>query len=73
MQLSTLLGYAGDIITAMIGWIGTVIGAIFNPASTGTTDGTWASIAPFLFIGLGITLILTSVGVVRSFIAGRSM
>lgn len=67
MSLTQLLGYATSVINSMIGWVGDVIGAIFN------TNGSWSSIAPFLFIGLGITLILTAVGVVRSFIGGRSM
>lgn len=73
MSLSTLLDNAGDIISAMIGWVGNVIGAIFGVASEGTANGTWSNIAPFLFIGLGITLILTAVGVVRGFIGGRNM
>lgn len=67
MDLSDLLRDAGSVIQSMIGWVGNVIGAIFN------TNGDWHSVSPFLFIGLGITLILTAVGVVRSFVAGRNM
>lgn len=76
MSLSQLLTAAGDIISFMITNIGYVIKAIFNPVVSGGTDtisGSWGSLAPFLFIGLGITLILTAVGVVRSFVAGRNM
>lgn len=72
MTLSQLLGYATDVFNAVLGWVGDVMKAIFNPGS-GATDPNWSSIAPFLFIGLGITVVLTAVGIIRSFVAGRNV
>ena len=72
MTLSTLLGYATDVFNAMLGWVGSVISAIFSPGA-GANDPNWSAIAPFLFIGLGITVLLTAIGIVRSFVGGRNV
>ena len=72
MTLQQLITNATAVFNAMLGWVGDVMTAIFNPGS-GATDPNWSSVAPFLFIGLGITLLLTSVGIIRSFIGGRNV
>lgn len=72
MTLQQLLGFATDVFNAMLGWVGDVMKAIFNPG-TAAGDPNWSSVAPFLFIGLGITVLLTAVGIIRSFIGGRNV
>lgn len=55
----------GNVVSAMVGWVGNVITELFG------TNGSWSTAGEFLFIGVGITILLTAVGIVRSFIYGR--
>lgn len=61
----TILTTIGAVVTQMVTWVGSVITALFGE------NGTWATAGEFLFIGVGITILLTAVGIVRSFVYGR--
>ena len=60
-----MLTKIGAVVTQMTAWVGTVITNLFGE------NGAWADAAEFLFLGVGITILLTAVGIVRSFIYGR--
>lgn len=55
----------GSVFTQMISWVGTIVTNLFGDS------GSWSDLATFLYIGVGITILLTAVGVVRSFVYGR--
>lgn len=61
----SILTTIGNVVTQMVTWVGTVITALFGE------NGTWSTAGDFLFIGVGITILLTAVGIVRSFVYGR--
>lgn len=63
--MAAMLTTIGSVVTQMVTWVGNVISSLFG------TDGVWADVAPFLYIGTGITILLTAVGIVRSFVYGR--
>jgi len=63
--MSTILTTIGNVVTQMVTWVGSVITALFG------AEGTWSQAGDFLFIGVGITILLTAVGIVRSFVYGR--
>ena len=59
-----------DGFSAIIGFVGEVISAIFGTASEGTTAGSWAEIQTLIGIGVGIFLVRVSVGVIKSLVQG---
>lgn len=57
--------------SAIVGFVGDVISAIFGTAGTqGTVAGSWAEIQPVIGIGVGIFLVGVSVRVIKSLIQG---
>lgn len=70
--MNTMITTLGTTIGKIIGWCGDVIGALF-----GTVDpdkpwlASWASIMPFIYLGIAVTLVFTGVHVVKSFTFGR--
>lgn len=57
--------------SAIIGFVGDVISAIFGTASdTGGVSGSWSEIQTLIGIGVGIFLVRVSVGVVKSLVQG---
>ena len=59
-----------DGFSAIIGFVGEVISAIFGTASADTTAGSWAEIQTLIGIGVGIFLVRVSVGVIKSLVQG---
>lgn len=51
-------------LTTVIGWIGSVIDAVFS------TDGELAELAPLFAIGISISAILLGVKIIKSFVWG---
>lgn len=57
--------------SAIIGFVGDVISAIFGTASEGdSVAGSWSEIQTLIGIGVGIFLVRVSVGVVKSLVQG---
>lgn len=57
--------------SAIIGFVGDVISAIFGTASdNGGVAGSWSEIQTLIGIGVGIFLVRVSVGVVKSLVQG---
>lgn len=57
--------------SAIIGFVGDVISAIFGTASaTDTVAGSWSEVQTLIGIGVGIFLVRVSVGVVKSLVQG---
>lgn len=57
--------------SAIIGFVGDVISAIFGSASEAdAVAGTWSEIQTLIGIGVGIFLVRVSVGVVKSLVQG---
>lgn len=57
--------------TAIIGFVGDVISAIFGTVSEGGgVAGSWSEIQALIGIGVGIFLVRVSVGVVKSLVQG---
>ncbi len=60
-----------DGFSAIIGFVGDVISAIFGTASdAGGIAGSWSQIQILIGIGVGIFLVRVSVGVVKSLVQG---
>ena len=57
--------------SAIIGFVGDVISAIFGTASeSNTVAGSWSEVQTLIGIGVGIFLVRVSVGVVKSLVQG---
>lgn len=70
--MSAMITALGNTITKLISMVGDVIGALFGTAdATQPWLASWASIMPFIYLGIAVTLIFTGVHVVKSFTFGR--
>lgn len=56
--------------SAIIGFVGEVISAIFGTKAENTTAGSWSEIQTLIGIGVGIFLVRVSVGVIKSLVQG---
>lgn len=57
--------------SAIIGFVGDVISAIFGTASeSNKVAGSWSEIQTLIGIGVGIFLVRVSVGVIKSLVQG---
>lgn len=60
--MSSLITQIGTVLTAAIGWVGSVVSAMFG------SEGQLADLVPFLAIGLGVGILGLGVKYVRSFV-----
>lgn len=66
-----MLAALQDGFSAIIGFVGDVISAIFGKAAdAGGVAGSWSEIQTLIGIGVGIFLVRVSVGVVKSLVQG---
>lgn len=59
-----MLATIGTTLTSVIGWVGSVVTALFGES------GALADLAPLIYIGVGVTLLLFGVKVVKGMFWG---
>lgn len=58
-------------VTTVIGFVGSVISAIFGTASAdGGVSGSWSAILPVIGLGVGIFVIFFAVRTIKSLVQG---
>lgn len=62
--MTALISAIGSALTAVIGWIGDVLSALFG------AEGVLSELMPLLTISIGISLLMLGFRVVRGFIWG---
>lgn len=60
--MSQLITQIGAVLTAAIGWVGSVVTAMFS------SNGALADLLPYLALGMGIGILGLGVKYVRSFV-----
>lgn len=60
--MTNLITTIGQVLTAAIGWVGSVCSAMFG------SEGALADLVPFMALGLGIGILGLGVKYVRSFV-----
>lgn len=60
--MSALINNIGTVLSAAIGWVGSVVTAMFG------NSGALADLVPFLAIGMGLGILGLGVKYVRSFV-----
>lgn len=60
--MSALLTQIGTVLTAAIGWVGSVVTSMFG------SEGALADLLPYLALGMGIGILGLGVKYVRSFV-----
>lgn len=60
--MSALLTQIGTVLSAAIGWVGSVVSSMFG------SSGQLADLVPFLAIGMGLGILGLGVKYVRSFV-----
>ena len=64
-NVTSMIEDLGAIITGVVGWVGSCVTALFG------VSGDWAPLLGYVLLGVGCTIVLVGVHVIKSLTFGR--